>query len=583
MGRAAGMLARAWAGARARLAPRPAAPDAQGVLCVSVSELGWQATLLHSDDPAPQESADRGADGDAPVSPVEALRRAVRTISAAQRERIGSVRLLVDDPQICLADSRSTRIKSTDPVMIRQAGAQELGTKGALYAVQPFGRSSEHEVARGAYAFLSTDRAQDYLGALDSLAVKLVEIVPAGLLRLADAEGPPFAALDVRAASTALLLADPETGAVLSREVAYGARSFVAAVAEATSVSAKDAAEGLQRRACFRADAGADGAATPLTATERAVTPILAAFRAELLASVEYFQFQRLAGAPERLAVTGDADRVRGLAEWIGGAMDLSPEAGEGLHARFAAACPAPSLNLLESAPKGLLKVGKAEYRFVEGRFRADQAQPARPGRPASGWAAAPISAASVREALAGLGVRRAALPAAAGLGLAVALWATVSGADAALDGANAVLAARAAEDAVLRTALVRRTGPPDEAGASALYWTDKLTALAGAMPEGLHLVKLSTLGTEKPARDDRLVLEGEAAAGADPLARIANFIERLSADTAFMHDVAAITLDGTAAAENQGRGAVRFTITVALGKSARAEAGTAPRRGAGG
>jgi len=584
----AGLLsaaAAAWEGLRARLSARPPDAEAQSVLCLSVSESGWRATLLHSNGAAPEASAEEGTPADHPsATPVEVLRRAVRAISASQRERIGSVRLLIADSAIPLVDNRFARIRSTDPVAIRQAAAQELGAKDAVFGFQPFGKSSEHEVERGAYAFVSTDQARDYLGALDSLAVKLVQVVPAGLLLLPGAEELSSAAMNVRAASSTLVLADPETGVIACRELAVGTHGFAAAVAAATSISIKEAVQGLGRRTCFRTDAAADGTPAPLTATERALNPILASLRADLLASVEYFVFQRLAGAPERLVVNGEAGCVRGLSEWIGGVLELPPTVADAdLHDRFVAADPDGPANLLNSAPKGLLKIGKVEYRFAEGRFRPDQPQAVRrgrPARPAGGLLRQPITAGLLREAFASVDGARAALPALALAGFGTLLWATVGSATAEMDRAGRVLSVGMAEDAVLRSALVSRTlAPQGSEGVAPLYWTEKLSAIARAVPDGMRLTKISAVAdAANAARDSQLVLEGEmSTAGGDYLARITDLTDRLSGDASFMRDVASISFDGASVAHGPGHDLAHFAVTVVLGAPAAGMPGVSP------
>ncbi|MBV9785689.1 MAG: hypothetical protein JO264_17935 [Acidisphaera sp.] len=569
---------------RARIAARPAEDAAQSVLCLSVSESGWRSTLIHTDG-APPETAVEGAISDQAPTPLPGvLRRAVRAVTTAQRERIGSVRLLVADPTISVVDNRSARIRSSDPVAIRQAGAQELGSKGAIYGFQPFGSSSEHEVERGIFAFISTERAQDYLAALDSLAVKLVQIVPTPLLRLAGAAGPPFATIDVRATSSTLILADPETGAVACRELPVGVHSFAAAIAEATSIPMRDAAEGMERRACFRPDAGADGAVAALTATERAVGPLLAALRTELLASLEYFVFQRLSGAPERLEVTGEAARVCGLSEWIGRVFELTPAIGADLHDQFVAMPARGSANLLEDAPKGLLKIGKAEYRFIDGRFRPDQpieaARPGRPARPVRGLFKQPVTAAVLRELLASVDGTRAVLPGLALAGLVFLLWTTVAAEVAEANRSTDVLTARLTEDAILRTALVRRTRPPpDEGGTDPLTWTEKLLAIARAVPGGMWLTKATaSADAAKAGVDSRLVLEGEVPSSSDDyLGRITGLIDRLSGDAAFMRGVASIHFDGASVTHGPEGDLAEFTITIVLGAPAKPPPGAAP------
>ncbi|MGI4978733.1 MAG: hypothetical protein ACRYG6_17475, partial [Janthinobacterium lividum] len=368
-----------WAGLRARLAAGAPGGEAQAVLCLAVSESGWRATLHPADGSPAIETAEHAVADEAPLSTPDMLRRAVRAISPATRDGIGAIRLLVHDRAAALVDNRVLRLRALDPVTLRQAGAQELGSAGAVHAFQPFGSSSEHETERGAYAFLPAERIGDYLGAMDSLAVKLTAVVPAWLACLG-AQHQPFAAIEVRAAGATLVLGDPDSGAVACRELAVGTRGFAEAIARATSVSLREAAEGLERRACLSSAGAAHGA--PST-TELALAPLLATLRAELLDTLEFFTFQRLAGDPERLLVGGDAARVRGLAEWLGGVLGLSPEPAPepDLALPDASDTAAQALNLLHDTPAGLLRIGRTDYRFTDGRFRSVQATQARPAR----------------------------------------------------------------------------------------------------------------------------------------------------------------------------------------------------------
>ncbi len=553
---------RGWLGARVD-------PGEVGdVLCLSVSELGWRMTLRHADGDAPTTNDGR-ADVEASADTAAMLRRAVRAVTPAQRERIGSVRLLVEDRAIYLADNRSIRIKGDDPVAIRQAGVQELGSLGATYAFQAFGASSEHEVRRGAYAFLSAQRMQDYFGALDSLAVKLVELRPASLLRLAAEGDAPFAILDVRALSSTLLLADPRTGAAICREIPVGAHSFAVAVAEATSVSVAEASAGLERRACFHPNAASEGEPAPATTTERALAPILAGLREQLLASLEYFVFQRLAGAPERLALAGQAERVRGLMPWLGAVLELSPEPAEDLHGRFADGPVVDTCNLLATIPKGLLKIGKAEYRFADGRFSADgvqkPAQPAQAARvavPGGSWRPRSWQPGALGAAWAPLAGVAAVLA-----GTALMVWLTLAASSSQLDQASGALAASLDADAILRSALVKRTAPAAPGTERRpLYWTEKLTAVAAAMPDGLQLTRLTT-SADAPGgvRDAKLVLEGEASATGDYLRQVNELIGHLTNNAAFMSDVSGVAFDGTSDGQSLGYDAVRFAVTVTL------------------
>jgi Tfp pilus assembly protein PilN len=565
-----------WTRLQDRLAARGPQREAQSLLCLAVSESGWRATLRPGDGTPAIETAETAGPDEAALSAPDMLRRAVRAISPATRDGIGSIRLVIHDRATSIIDNRVLKLRSVDPVAIRQAGAQELGSTGAVYGFQPFGSSSEHEMERGVYAFLPAGRMSDYLGAMDSLAVKLTQVVPAWLLRFG-AERQPFAAIEIRGESVTLVVADPDSGAVACRELPVGTRSFAEAVARATSVSVREAAEGLERRACLAPGAGPHAA--PGT-TELALAPLLATLRAELLATVEYFVFQRLAGMPERLVVGGDAARVRGLAEWLGTVLALDPHPAD-LHG--VAPDEAGALNLLHDTPAGLLKIGRTDYRFVDGRFQSVQAQ----GRPTSraaprshaslrGLAGQPLTPAVLRQTAAAVAAAaRTALPGASALAPALAaailgagLWGTVEGAAGAATRAGTQLSSRLADDALLRHAALHPHRPVQDHGApGAQPWSAKLSRMAALIPDGIWLTSLTTLPDPATPAQQRIVLEGTLPSpdGEDYVARIAGFIDRLAADPAFMKDVVSIGFEGAAIGQGAAAAVATFTISVVL------------------
>lgn len=372
-------------GSRVGAAP---APEPLGTLVLSVSDAGWRGTLLRPDRP-PEDLGDPQAGLlDSRASAIEVLQRAVRSITPAQRADVGSVRLLVSDPVVQVVDNRYARLRSTDAARLNAAGAQLLGSTGAVGGFQPFGQSSEGETLRGIYAFVPSERVADWLGALDSLATKLVQLVPADALFLADGAGAlpvrasppaaaPFVTVEMRADLVTLLLADPLSGTVAVRRLGTGVLDFAAALAEATGIAPAEALSGLERRNCIpdaRPPAEA-GRAQAASATERALTPLLASLRDELRETLEYFLYQRLAHPPEALVAAGECARIRGLDAWLGAALELPLRAPPDLHGAFLEAGTSAVLNLLDGVPKGLLRIGGVDYEYKAGRFAADPAQ----------------------------------------------------------------------------------------------------------------------------------------------------------------------------------------------------------------
>ncbi|MGI4978746.1 MAG: hypothetical protein ACRYG6_17545, partial [Janthinobacterium lividum] len=282
----------------------------------------------------------------------------------------------------------------------------------------------------------------------------------------------------------------------------------------------------------------------------------------------------RLAGDPERLLVGGDAARVRGLAEWLGGVLGLAPEPAPepDLALPDANDAAAQALNLLQDTPAGLLRIGRTDYRFTDGRFRSIQAQ-ARPARrpraSLRGLAGQKLSLSVLRQtalALAAIPRPGAAAPALAAAVLCLALWATVAAAGSATLQAETRLSQRLADDAVLRHAVLHPRLPPP-APPPSQPWSAKLSRMAALIPDGIRLTTLTTLPDPAAPGRQRIVLEGEVPAGPgeDYIARVATFIDRLQTDPAFMKDVVSIGFEGASLVQGTPLAAADFTISIVL------------------
>lgn len=550
---------------RSRFAGAPAAALPQGVLCVSVGHSTWRTTLFREGEAPLHATSPEILPGAPPSSPLDMVRRAIRTVTPGQREQIGRVRLLVSDPAIVLVDNRLSRVRASDPVAIRAAGAQELGSADAIYGFQPYGVSGEQEAERGVFAFMSSSLARDYVGALDSLATRLVELRPLPFVRLSQGEDQPFIALTVGSTSCDLMIGDPESGALTSRVLPLGTQSFAKALAEATSIPLRQAAEGLARRNCLPSPAESSAGA-PATATERALRPLVELLRTELLASLDYMRFQRLGNTPELLLLDGEVDAIRGLQAWLEHLLPLETQRAADPHALFADSAVVPAANMLEGSAKGLLKIGKSEYAFQGGRFMSDQPVAARvaPPRPV-GARMDPVAAG--RAWLAGLDTRRFAVPLGiAGLGAAAVLLSLAQASAARQDGVTA-LAEAMNEDAALRGAIARQETAEATRQPEPLFMTGKLAAIARALPDAVWLDEVTSFA-DGPAgpRDTRLTVEGSVAtAGADYLGRIDALIGRLSADKDFMNGVTGIALSNATMAPDQDGRRATFTLTVSF------------------
>ncbi len=487
-------------------------------------------------------------------------------MTASQREQIGGVHLMLSDPGFALVDNRFARIRSMDAATIRQSAAQELGCTDAVYGFHPYGSSGEQESERGIFAFMPTNVLRDYISSLDTLATKLVEVLPSAFVELAQTADHPFIAITVRATCTNVMLGDPESGALTSRTLPVGVQSFTKALAEAMSMPIRQAAEGLARRNCIPSLQEATGP-VPLTATERALRPIVEAFKTELLSSLEYMRFQRLGEVPDVLLISGDVDCIRGLRAWLTELISLTTMDGADLHSLFSDGIKLPRANLLEGTGKGLLKVGRVEYRFENGRFAADQPISRRPSITQAALTPRLPKAPQWDQWLPEAGLRQLSAPVAMVLATAAVIYTLVAGGAAAQQDGLTTLSSAMAEDAALRGTIMRRLEADQTREPEPLFLTDKLTAIAHALPDSIWLNRVTT-SSEGPAgpRDNRLTIEGSVGLGsADYLSRVNAFIERLSADPSFMASVTNIVLSNASAVQGQPGTSASFTLSIGL------------------
>lgn len=567
-----------WSRLKSHRADDEMTDDAQGELFVLVSADSWRTVLVKNGQNV------SGMSGEA-INPTDTLadnlRVAIRSVSARQREEIGKVTLLVSDPAIELLDNRFARLRTMDPTTVRQFGAQQLGCESATFSFIPFGKSSERETPRGVYAFLNTAGAREYLGALDTLAVKLTRIVPTAALLVGAAEEQAFAALEVRRNSSSLLLADPETGALTSREIPIGVHSFAQAVAEAMSVSPREALEGFQRRDCFSALGNPDGGSRGLTATGRALAPVLETLASSIKESIDYFTFHRIGSPPTRLVLSLEGEKLSGFPVWLERACELPVLMQGDLLESYSAAPATNGINLLEGAPDGLLRIGKIDYRYVNGRFRASQ--------PVAKKRTTPLTASSVLNAkldlsaLQGLVTRENLLrftpPGAALLIFCGILGFTFQQGNAELTQQGQALANALAQDGTMRTTLAKRENAEAAAdGHAAFLWTDKLTTIARSMPPEIVLTNLAVVKDANTTQNaQRIVVEGQLPADSpDHMRPVTNFVEQLMANANFMRDFRTVTFDSETGPRAGEDGMSKFVISIWFDPAKRRDRGAA-------
>lgn len=508
-----------------------------------------------------------GENEDDTATPPDTLRLAIRSLPARQRDLVGNVTLVVCDPAIDLLDNRFARIRTADAVAVRQFGAQQLRSSDATFAFLPFGQSSERETRRGVYVFLSVERCREYFTALGALATKLVRIVPTPSLLIAASEEQPFAALEIRGSSSRILLADPQTGTVTSRELEIGIRTLVAAVADATSVPIQEAFEGFRRRNCFAGLAAPTGAtSSPTTATARAIRPLLDKFAAALNESIEHFTFHRIGSPPVKLILSLDAERLNGFPAWLEAAVALPVAIRGDLAESVAELRDSVGANLLDGAPDGLLRIGKSEYSFVKGRFRT--MRPAiserRTTLSTSNLLETPIDLTLLRRLWTEKSNGRIVIAGAAGLAVLALVWLTAASGASDLAAANQAFAALLVEDGSLGRAIAQHKSAlrPDD-GTNRFLLTDKLLRVARALPNAIRLANLSFEKGADPKTSRRLVLEGAITPDApDPMSQVNEFVDRLAGDIEFMRDFRAVSLDSVSAPHDGNDRVIHFSVS---------------------
>src|SRR5205085_1861232 len=143
-----------------------------------------------------------------------------------------------------------------------------------------------------------------------------------------------------------------------------------------------------------------------------------------------------------------------------------------------------------------------------------------------------------------------------AALAFAACVALTLGGSEVAT--ATAALGTALDESLAARAALARRE--KEAAAPPVLGWTDRLQAIAEAVPARVTLKRIGTLGEGTNAmKDQRVVIEGETEAAADYIAPVTGLIDRLTENAAFMREVKRISFDGATVASAAGRNVASF------------------------
>jgi hypothetical protein len=308
------------------------------------------------------------------------------------------------------------------------------------------------------------------------------------------------------------------------------------------------------------------------TAGYVALATHLRSLRDEILGTLDFYQFERLAGRAASLSLAFSGPAIAGLEQWLGEALEMPVEtvaespvyAGEG-ELRH-------PLNLLEGSRPGLLKLGSQPYEFVGGRFRPIKSvQTESAMKTGSGLSAqfATFQKLPGFSFLMRSGVDRQKLmmPVAA-LGAVVLVY--LLNATFLIGPASAGFTAGSFtyQDSVIRstTNVARRAIENEDAqsGPQAPLWAEDLVSVAYALVPGLTLKRIALIADTNAAGGKVLEITGAVPADStDYLKTVADYIDGLDDDVSFRRRFKEIYFTG-AGAETDGE--LNFRITARMG-----------------
>lgn len=626
------------AAARRIFAPsrkRTEAAEGTDVAYLHGSDLGWSALVV---DPAVPGAA-REVSGDLSGKPAqgeEPLDTAFRLAADAfdrQRIAIDRLHVLTDDPRVFYTDTRGEQFNAaekTSPGVLRAYGAEQLNSTHAIFGFGPFGLKGDKPRPNGVSAFADAKRAGACLSRLDRLALKVGSLVPVAdvLVRraqeLADA---PYGALYVGGRSSWIVVANAQHGTVTTRVLPLGVLTLVEAVAEASNIAVEEAVQALRGRSLVDEvplveAAGADAGMTR-TAMDRMIGSAIRRFVADVEATLDFFDTQRVSGRPDRLELFGAWERVNGFADFLSAALSVpvAPSPVTVLEL-FRRQPPRECVNLLQHTGPDL-QIGQTRYSLSGDRLapasdaaraegRADAARGAgrgrSPGTPA-GRRGGRRGAAGGPQGLAGLLAKLRGQSAAADgetapntdrqyfllFGLVCALllmlaWQSYDGMESAHRNAMARVSQGVDENMRLRRAVAGGERPQGAATADKVLWTEKFLAIGRNLDKPMWLTDVF-LATEtrtvggSSVLSKKLVLEGAVLPSTvGHILEISKFIHRLEEDAAgFMGDFREIRFHGASLDQAESDPIIRFGIEAWYDENKHVQSRAAAAAGGGG
>ncbi|MGZ0188652.1 MAG: hypothetical protein ACKVH0_11730, partial [Alphaproteobacteria bacterium] len=463
---------------------------------------------------------------DGQLSALDGLKAALRALAPGERGECGEIVLWPIDPSFELFDSRAVRALATDGRSLRKlaerlAGEEDAGIDAFAWPLNDVGSD------RNLIAVCRRDAIRNVVNTLGDMAPYMTSLSPFSAAMI---EPPPTstATLFVGIDSCLLIIADPNSGAVVQRSIQSGVRAWAAEVASVNSLPYGEAVREMASRDMLKRadDAGAAPAFVKLTDT--------------LTETFAYMADSRLASTARSLSLVGAHQAVLGLDALIASKTALEVS----LHEPAPQVGGDPDLNILRGVDGALFSVGAREYRFQNGRFAAsviDEEKTAKAsvvkqdikvGR--FSFKHTPIEWTPKRLAAAGLGImafvgfvghESIIAPANARARYAGQTYAEAQGR----------IQGLSAQAEKLRQAARQEIG--STAAANKILWAEKFAAIAEAMPPSLWLTNAAIVNAERrvgkiEVLTTKLVLKGMTnAPGKTRLQDIASFIDALERD----------------------------------------------------
>lgn len=560
-----------------------------GALWLTLGDVRWEAVAF---GPEASPEGDRFEEDcaflseDGVLTPELMVRRALTAIPERLRSQFGRIVLASADPGFEIVDNRAIRFPDGDGDAVREIAAQQFGGTPASFGFVPFGESSEREKERRLYAFLPIERLRSYLYGLDKLAVSLtcLSSFPAvALAQLGADTQEPYAVLFLGGHFAHFMVANPESGAVAVRSIPVGALTLASSIARETGLGFRDVAASLARRdrVSRLAPDQADRDIAAETTLGAILSRPLAQLREEIEETLSYFTYQRLSGAPERIILCGEFNRVLGFETWLAGATGLPVEVETRSWADILLQAEMARINLLDGAPEDLLTVGKTRYRFLNDRFVPEEAEGP---STVSALGPKPGARAAESERLNGLlgklpWLQRqearycAVLVAILVAALYLDVRTSLDPAGQALDGTNSAYQTLLDQNRSLQERRLAQAQAEAAADQPATLdpgsWAERLVAIARRIGPSVWLTRLSIDQASDPSSKGarkQLAIEGRLPTDGDYLGTIGSFVDGLNSDEDFMRGLTRLAFEGAKTTQTETDAHVDFGLTAFYG-----------------